>query len=454
MASSSSSQDSSLIRTSLQSKPLFATTASRLTINFEGRGPIIDASAGATAAVLGHGNTEVMEAVTAQMQKLSYVMTQMYTHDPAEQLADLLVESAGHGFTKAFLVGSGSEANDAAMKLACQYFVEKGQPQRTHFISRRLAYHGNTIGAMSLTTSPLRTRPFEGILMPNVSHVSPCYAYQYKRDDQTEQQYVERLAEGLDDEFERVGTDKVIAFMGETVMGSISGCVPPIPGYWPAIQAVCRKHGALLIIDEIMCGLGRTGSMYPWQDEGMVPDIVTFGKGLGAGYIPIAALIAQGHIMHALDEGSGIFYQSITFQAHAVACAAALAVQRIIKRDKLVENSRKMGLVLERLLHEHMGSKKYVGNIRGRGLFYAVEFVRDKTTKVPFDSAIRLSTRVHQAALDRGVHVYPGVGVVDGYRGDHVMFAPAFIVNEEELKLIVAVTEAAYDAVEKEIDAS
>ncbi len=393
-----------------------------------------------------------MAAVVAQMQRLSYVHTQAYTTAAAEELADLLVTSAGHGFVKAFLVGSGSEANDSAMKLASQYFFEKDRRQRTHFISRRQAYHGNTIGAMSLTTAPLRTAPYKGIMLPNISHVSPCYPYQYQSDDESSEDYVARLARELDDEFQRLGPENVAAFVAETVMGSISGCVPPVPGYFQAMQAVCRKHGALLVIDEIMCGLGRTGSMYPWQDEGIVPDIVTIGKGLGAGYIPIAALLAHSHIMDVLNQGTGVFYQSYTFQAHAVACAAALAVQKIIIRDGLVENCRKMGHVLRELLVSRLASKKYVGNIRGRGLFYAVEFVKDKVSKETLDPTFQFSVKIQQRALDRGVHIYPGIGVVDGYRGDHVMFAPAFIVNEEELKQIVSVTEAAYDEVEADLD--
>lgn len=448
-------------------RPPLVSSAAGLTLNLPDKGgPIIDATGGATAAIIGHGNAEVAAAVSAQMAQLSYCHTLAYTNAAAEDLAAHLVDAANAGvdgenssgekgssssYSKTYLVGSGSEAVESAMKLARQFFWERGDTQRAHFIARKQSYHGNTLGAMSLTHSPGRTAPYADIALPNVSHVSPCYAYQYKRGGESDEDYVARLAGELDDEFERVGRGRVVAFVGETVAGSVAGCVPPVPGYWRAVKEVCERHGALLILDEVMCGMGRTGAMFAWQEEGVVPDIVAVGKGLGGGYLPIAAVLAQRQIMDVLEGGSGMVFQSYTFQAHAVASAAALAVQRIVKREGLVENSKRMGEVLERLLVESLGEKRFVGNVRGRGCFYAVEFVKDKKTKESLDPALRFAFKIQAKALDMGVHLYPMSGTVDGKRGDHILLAPAITVDGEMLRKIVGVLEAAYDATEKEL---
>ncbi|EOD49789.1 putative acetylornithine aminotransferase protein [Neofusicoccum parvum UCRNP2] len=444
----------SLMHAQLLRRPPLATSASGLTIHLEGRGAITDATGGATAAIIGHGNAEVLAAVTAQMQQLSYCHTLCYTTAAAEALADRLVAGAGAGFAdggRAYLVCSGSEAVDSAMKLARQRFYEAGEPRRTHYIARRQAYHGNTLGAMSLTAAPARVEPYRDIFLPAVSHVAPCYAYQYRRPAETDAAYVARLAEELDAEFRRIGPERVVAFVGETVSGSVAGCVPPVDGYWRAMKAVCERHGALLILDEVMCGMGRTGSMFAWQREGVVPDITTVGKGLGGGYIPIAAVLAQGHVMDVLERGSGNVVQSYTFQAHAVASAAALAVQNIVQRDGLIENSARMGVVLEELLRSALAEKMFVGNIRGRGCFYAVEFVKDKSTKESLDPALKFAYMLAERALDMGVHLYPMSGTVDGKRGDHILLAPAITVTEEQLRGIVGVVKAAYDEVEAEV---
>ncbi|KAB2573428.1 putative aminotransferase [Lasiodiplodia theobromae] len=468
--------DPALMHTHLRTRPPLVASASGLVLNFPDKGPIIDATGGATAAIIGHGNAEVAAAVAAQMARLSYCHTLAYTNTPAEDLAGHLVDAANAGlgrdddegeggggggggggkssrFSRAYLVGSGSEAVESAMKLARQYFWERDgeTTQRMHYIARRQSYHGNTLGAMSLTHAPGRTAPYGGIALGNVSHVGPCYAYQYQRAGETDEAYVARLAGELDEEFRRVGGEKVVAFVGETVAGSIAGCVPPVRGYWRALKEVCERYGALLILDEVMCGMGRTGAVFAWQEEGVVPDIVAVGKGLGGGYIPIAAVLAQRRIMEALEQGSGSVVQSYTFQAHAVASAAALAVQRIVKREGLVENSKRMGEVLEKLLVERLGEKRFVGNVRGRGCFYAVEFVKDKKTKESLDPALKFAFKIQAKALDMGVHLYPMSGTVDGKRGDHILLAPAITVDEEMLTKIVGVFEAAYDAAEKEI---
>ncbi|KAB8229536.1 pyridoxal phosphate-dependent transferase [Aspergillus alliaceus] len=439
----------SLLHRSLREKPLLARSASGHKIILEDGSEILDACGGAAVAIIGHGNQEVISAIAEQAQSISYVHTGTYTTSAAEQLADLLVGHKPYGLSKAFFVGSGSEAVDGAMKLARQYFYERGEVQRKHFISRRQGYHGNTFGSMSISSNLSRLEPYRDILLPYVSHVSPCYQYQYQTSDETTDGYVARLAMELDAEFQRVGSDSVIAFVAETVVGATSGCVPPVPGYLAAMQAVCKKHGALLVLDEIMCGMGRTGTLFAWEQEKnaagepVVPDIMTIGKGLGGGYVPISGLLIHEKVVTVLEEGSGSFNHGHTFQAHPISCAAALAVQKVVQRQKLVEHCARMGNVLGGYLWEYLGNEDYVGDIRGRGLFYAVEFVQDKIEKKSFDPKVQFGLVVQKQAHKLGVAIYPGMGTVDGSKGDHILIAPPFTVQEKEIReIVLAVTKA------------
>ncbi|GFF56137.1 uncharacterized aminotransferase C1771.03c [Aspergillus udagawae] len=440
----------SLLHRSLHEKPLLATFSSGLKITLEDGAQVLDACGGAAVASIGHGCQEVLSAMSEQAGSISYVHTATYTTASAERLADILVGNRPWGISKAFFVGSGSEAVDGAMKLARQYFYEKGDFERKHFIARRQGYHGNTFGSMSISSNLSRLKPYRGILLPNVSHVSPCYRYQYQSQDETTEDYVARLAAELDFEFQRVGANTVIAFVAETVVGATSGCVTPAPGYLAAMRAVCRKHGALFILDEIMCGMGRTGTMFAWEQERdedgnpVFPDIMTIGKGLGGGYAPISGILVHQKVVDVLDYGSGSFNHGHTFQAHPISCAAALAVQRIIRRDDLLENCVKMGTILERCLREQLGDEKHVGDIRGRGLFYAVEFVQDRAEKSPFEPKLQFGFLVQKEALKLDVAVYPGTGTVDGVRGDHILIAPPFTVKEHEIRHIVDVVTEAY----------
>ncbi|KAJ5646847.1 Pyridoxal phosphate-dependent transferasemajor regionsubdomain 2 [Penicillium lividum] len=440
----------SLLHRSLHDKPIVAVSASGLEITLQNNSKIIDACGGAAVAVIGHGNEEVIEASLAQMRSVSYVHTLAYTTSSAEQLANLLVGHKPGGLSKAFFVGSGSESVDGAMKLARQYFYEKGEPQRTHFIARKQGYHGNTFGSMSISNNLSRLAPYKGVLLPNVSHVSPCYEYQFRGEGESDTEYVTRLAAELDAEFHRVGPGNVIAFVAETVGGATSGCITALPGYHAAMRDVCRKHGALFMLDEVMCGMGRTGSIFAWEQEKdkhgqpVVPDIMTLGKGLGGGYAPIAAILVHENVINVLDRGTGCFNHGHTYQAHPVSCAAALAVQQIVRRERLVENCARMGHILEALLKQHLGEETHVGDIRGRGLFYAVEFVKDRHTKEPLDPNLKFGPAVQKQALDLGVAVYPGAGTIDGFKGDHVLIAPPFTVNEGDLKQIVGTLTNAY----------
>jgi len=408
---------------------------------------VIDGSGGAAVACIGHGNKRVAGAMAEQAGRVAYAHTGFFTSEPAEALADLLLTDEPGGLTHAFFVSSGSEAMEAAIKLARQYHTEMGEPGRTNFIGRRQSYHGTTLGALAVGGHVARRALYEPLLGPAFSKVSPCFAYHYQRSDESDAHYVARLEAELEREFQRLGPDTVAAFCAETVVGAATGCVTAIPGYFAAMQAVCDRHGALLILDEVMCGMGRTGTLHAWEQEGIVPDIQAVAKGLGGGYAPIGGIFASGRVMAALREGSGGFMHGQTYQAHPVACAAALEVQRILREDALVPRVAVAGDLLERLLTERFGNHAHVGDIRGRGLFRALEFVVDRTQRTAFAPSAAIAERVKHAALDRGLGVYPCTGTQDGHVGDHIIVAPPYIVSDDDLNEIVARLGEAVDAV-------
>ncbi|MBE9605380.1 aspartate aminotransferase family protein [Acetobacteraceae bacterium H6797] len=398
---------------------------------------IIDGSGGAAVACLGHGHPVVIEAIKAQVDKLCYAHTSLFSCEPAEELAEELVGHKPGGLSHAYFVSSGSEAMEAALKLARQYFLEIGQPERTKVIARRQSYHGNTLGALALGGNAARREPYAPLLADAFSHVSPCYPYRDQRDGESDADYVERLAEELEDEFMRLGRDKVMAFCAETVVGATLGCATALPGYFKAMREVCDRYGALLILDEVMSGMGRTGTLHAWEQEGVSPDIQAIAKGLGGGYQPIGGILAGEKVVKALRDGSGTFKHGHTYQAHPVACAAALAVQQVIERDGLLANVRARGEQMEALLHERFGNHRHVGDIRGRGLFWAIELVQDRAGKTVFDPALAVNERVKYAALERGLACYPMGGTIDGKRGDHVILSPPYISSEDEAVMMV-----------------
>lgn len=428
---------SRILHRSLRKDPLLAVSGRGLMVQGAEGPPVIDASGGAAVACIGHGDERVVRAITEQARQIAYAHTVFFTCEAAEQLADLLVGEAPGGLTHAYFVSSGSEAMEAALKLARQYFLETGEPQRTRFIARRQSYHGNTLGALGLGGNMARREPYEPILAGCFSHVSPCFAYRGQEAGESDADYVARLAAELEAEFQRLGPQNVAAFVAETIVGATTGCVTALPGYFPAMRAVCDRHGALLILDEVMCGMGRSGTLHAWEQEGVSPDIQTIAKGLGGGYQPIGAILAQGKIVRALAEGSGAFKHGHTYQAHPVACAAALAVQRIIREDGLLENVRAMGARLEGALQERFGNHAHVGDIRGRGLFRALEFVEDRASRRSFDPARKVNEAVKDAAMAAGVMIYPMGGTIDGRRGDHVIIAPPYTATAGDIDRIV-----------------
>ena len=405
----------------------------------------LDACGGAAVSCLGHGHPDVQAALHAQIDRLAWTHTGFFTTEVAEQLAAHLVASAPPGISHAYFVSGGSEAVEAALKMARQYFLEIGQPQRSHFIARRQSYHGNTLGALAIGGNLARREAFAPLLMP-ATHVSPCYAYRDQRADETAYEYGQRLAQELEQAILSIGPQRVIGFIAETVGGATAGVLMPVPGYFQAVRDVCDRYGVLLILDEVMCGMGRTGALHACEQQGVVPDILTVAKGLGGGYQSIGALLAHERIVSAMREGSGFFQHGHTYLGHPVACAAALAVQQVMARDGLVAQVSVLGQHLERSMRAAWAAHPHVGDIRGIGLMWGIELVTNRETKAPFDPSHRLHARIKQQAMQRGLMVYPMGGTVDGRAGDHVLIAPPFIASRAQLDEVVVRLDDAINA--------
>ena len=405
----------------------------------------IDASGGAAVSCLGHGHPDVLAAMHAQLDKLAYAHTSFFTTQVAEELAEDLIAHAPQGTSHVYFVSGGSEAIEASLKMARQYFVEKGELQRRHFIARRQSYHGNTLGALAVGGNEWRRKQFAPLLI-DVHHVSPCFAYRGQRPDETPAQYGERLAQELEDKISELGPGTVMAFVAETVGGATAGCIPPVEGYFKRVREICDRHGILLILDEVMCGMGRTGTLHACEQEGITPDLMAIAKGLGGGFAPIGAVLMGEKVFNAFERGTGFFQHGHTYLGHPLACAGALAVQRVIRRDNLLANVNKQGETLMRRLGDRFGNHHHVGDVRGRWLFQAIELVQDRATKEPFDPGHKLHARIKQQAMQRGLMVYSMGGTLDGVRGDHVLLAPPFIVEARDVDTIVERLGDAVDA--------
>ncbi|WOI25031.1 aspartate aminotransferase family protein [Cobetia amphilecti] len=405
-------------------------------VDREGR-RYLDASGGAAVSCLGHSDEAVAQAIKDQVSQLAYAHTSFFTSDPMEQLADFLIERAPAGLDSVYFVSGGSEAVEAALKLARQYFVEIGQPQRKHLIARRQSYHGNTLGALATGGNAWRRQQFEPLLI-NVSHVSPCYAYRDQQPDETPEAMGIRLAAELEEEILRLGADNVMAFVAEPVVGATLGAVTAVPGYFRRIREVCDRYGVLLILDEVMCGMGRTGSLFAAEQEGVTADLITIAKGLGAGYQPIGATLVSQRIRDAIANGSGFFQHGHTYIGHATACAAALAVQQTIESRDLLTRVNVLGEGLKARLNERFAHHPHVGDIRGRGLFQGLELVADRDSRKPFDASLKLHAWLKKAAMAEGLMCYPMGGTLDGRQGDHILLAPPFILQESHLDEITA----------------
>ncbi len=396
----------------------------------------LDASGGAAVCCLGHGHRAVINAMKAQADRLAYAHTAFFSSEPAEALADYLVQASSNAFERVYFVSGGSEGIEAALKLARQYFLETGEPGRELFIGRRQSYHGNTLGALAVGGNAWRRAQFAPLLM-DVEHIAPCYSYRDRKEAESEADYGIRVANELEETLLRVGSNRVIAFVAETVVGATLGAVPPVPGYFRRIRDICDRYGILLILDEVMCGMGRTGTLFAYEQEGIVPDMAVVAKGLGGGYQPIGATLVSKKIFDAVRDGSGFFQHGHTYLGHPMACAAALAVQYTIRDEHLLENVRVQGIALQAALSTRFRDHPHVGDVRGRGLFMGVELVKDRVTQSPFDPALKLYQCVKREAMARGLMCYPMGGTVDGRHGDHVLLAPPYIIDGNHIDEIV-----------------
>ena len=396
----------------------------------------LDASGGAAVSCLGHSHPKVLQAIREQINSISFAHTGFFTSKPAENLADKLIEMAPGGLAKVYYVSGGSEAVEAALKMARQYYLEIGQTQRRHLITRRQSYHGNTLGALSAGGNMWRREPFEPLLI-ETHNISPCFEYREKGADESETAYGLRVANELEAKILELGEDSVMAFIAEPVVGATAGAVTATPGYFKRIREICDQYGVLLILDEVMCGMGRTGSLYAYEQEGITPDLLTCAKGLGAGYQPIGATMLSDKVFEAIRDGSGFFQHGHTYMGHPVACAAALAVQNAIEEEDLINRVKGMGLRLNEALGDRLGNHRHIGDIRGRGLFQAIEIVSDRASKEPFEPSLKVNARVKEEAMKRGLICYPMGGTIDGVRGDHVLLAPPFIVEDTHVEELV-----------------
>ncbi|MGI3169064.1 aspartate aminotransferase family protein [Pseudooceanicola sp. C21-150M6] len=413
-----------------------AVTGQGVTITDDAGRSYIDGSGGAAVSCLGHGDPEVLDAMKSQMDRIAYAHTSFFTTDVAESLAERLTSLAPDPLNHFYMVSGGSEATEAALKMARQYFVEIGQPQRRHIIARRQSYHGNTLGALATGGNAARRAQFQPLLA-ETHHIAPCYAYRDMRPDESPGDYAARLAQELEDKIQELGTDRVVAFVAEPVVGATLGAVPAVADYFRRIRRICDRYGVLLILDEVMCGMGRTGHLFAFEAEGILPDLVTVAKGLGGGFQPVGGVLLSQTIYNAFRDGSGQFQHGHTYVGHPIAAAAADKVVEILARPGMMAQINRLGDRLQAGLDAALGQSPHVGDIRGRGLFRGIEIVADKDSKAPFDPARKIHAKIKSEAMAGGLLCYPMGGTIDGLRGDHVLLAPPYICSEDEIDQIV-----------------
>ena len=426
---------SKVIYKNLNSSPILAVGGSGVWLEDATGKRYLDTCGGVAVSSLGHGHPRIAAAFERDAKKLAWAHAGSFTTAAAEELAERLVAASG-GLARAQFLSGGSEVMELAMKIAYQYQCERGLPDKSVFISRQQSYHGSTLGTLSISGNPQRQSVFGRLFAP-AEFVSPCYAYRDQRPDESQEQYATRLADELDARIRSLGSENVAAFFAETVVGSTNGAVPAVPGYFRKIKAVCERHDVLLILDEVMAGMGRTGQLFAYTDDGIVPDMVAVGKGLAAGYMPISALLISDRVHSVMARGSGVLGNGQTHVNHPLACAIALEVQQVIVEEDLLTQVRQRGEQLRVWLRESLADLDIVGDVRGRGLFVGVEFVESRSTKAPFRGGGAYAAALKQEALQRGLLIYPGSGTVQGTQGNHVLFAPPFITSEGELGQMV-----------------
>jgi hypothetical protein len=420
----------------MKTLPPAATSAQGCYIYDKSGKSYLDGSGGAAVSCLGHGDPDIISAIKSQADQLSFAHTGFFTSEPAEELTELLIKYAPGDLDRVYLVSGGSEATEAAIKLARQFHIENGEPERKHLIARKQSYHGNTLGALAAGGNEWRRKQFSPLLI-NVSHISPCYEYILREETETAYEYGQRMAQELEDEILRLGPKSVMAFMAEPVVGATLGAVPAVDGYFQKIRKICDQYGVLLILDEVMCGMGRTGYLYACNADNIAPDILCIAKGLGAGYQPIGAMLCTSHIYKCIENGSGLFQHGHTYLGHPVAAAAANAVIKKLINNDLVNRSAEKGKKLSNMLESKFSQHPNVGDIRGRGLFQGIEFVEDRETKKPLDPDLKFASKFKMNAFEAGLICYPMSGTRDGKNGDHVLLAPPFIIEDNQMDELI-----------------
>ncbi len=400
----------------------------------------LDACGGAAVSCLGHSNERVKQAIIDQVTEIPYAHTSFFTNTSQEQLAEHLLNNSYGNFSQVYFVTGGSEAVETSLKLARQYFFEQGKTEKSLFIARKQSYHGNTLGALSIGGNLWRRKPFDSILVKG-NHISACNEYRDKLENETEFEYGQRIANELEEKIIELGENNVAAFVAEPVVGATAGCLTPPTGYFKRIREICDQYDVLLILDEIMCGMGRTGTLHACEQEGIQGDLQTLAKGISAGYQPLGAVLISEKIVNTIDEGSGFFQHGHTYIGHPTSCAAGLATQLEVQERDLLSNVKTQGTNLTKALHDSFNSDAlladHVGDIRGRGLFIGIELIANKSSKQAFDPSLKLHAKIKQKAMLNRLMCYPMGGTIDGVNGDHILLAPPFIIDEENVSQIV-----------------
>lgn len=409
-------------------------------VDVEGR-RYLDGSGGPAVYCLGHAHPEVNAAIKAQIDKVAHAYRYMFTSDAADELAEIVRTRTDGHFPGLVFVSGGSEAVESCLKIALQYFAAQGRMTKRRFIARQRSWHGNTLGALSVSGFRARRAPFEGSLL-DVSFLSAANDYR-PADGVAPERLVEHLAAELEQEIERVGAEHIAAFIFEPVVGAAGGVVPAPAGYAARMVEICRRHDILVIADEVMCGAGRCGTWRALAEDDAVPDLMSVAKGLAGGYLPLGAALYGPHVQAVITEAYGAPMTGHTFTGHTTACAAGVAVQRIVERDGLLERVRERGATFQAELRAALADIDEVGDVRGRGYFIGIELVADLASRRPFPAAAMLHARIGQAAFQRGLICYPCTGNVNGTDGDTVILAPPYNVTDDELNVIATTLPAA-----------
>ena len=391
----------------------------------------LDMSGGAAVSVIGHGNSHVISRMQQQISQLDFAHTAFFTNGPQEELAERLRARFPEPGSKVYFTSGGSEAIETALKLCWQYWQCLAKPQKKIIISRQHSYHGNTFGGLSVGGNEVRRKKSAAPLI-DWPRIGPCYPFRFQQVKQSLADYGRSAANELETAIITNGADNVAAFICEPVVGSSLGAVAAVPGYLQRIREICDRYEVLLILDEVMCGSGRTGTYFSFEQDDVIPDVVTLAKGIAGGYQPLAATIIRSSMVDVFAVSG--FAHGHTYIGHPLACAAGCAVMDVIEQNDLLTACKQQGELMHRMLHDRFVEHPHVGEIRGRGLFCALEFVADKASSKGFAADCQLVEKIHTAIMDVGLICYPGATLVDGDYIPHILLAPPLIVEEQHLQ--------------------